>query len=733
MPDLNELRATVVVDTSGLVGLTSATSEMTNAVTRSNVAFKDQASASESAAYSLTEAREAARGLGEEIGVHLPRFVSSFIAKSSTIGPVLAAAFSTIAVVGLIEVLGEVPTAIQKVIDALAGWDEESRKDYDKMIKENDQLILKNIEARATVTRLSEVGKTGTEKYTQALRDNVTVAKQVALEAAEQGAVVRDLQEKYDSMKGTLATMNEFSRNPFIGGFLQQRDQIKSSLDSAKELLNTLRDMDVELTTVKGPTDIAERRAEAERLSRAQAQATIAGQKDIGEAQITATEANVHAMRALHQLSADEETSLLLQLEQGKYDIEVKAKNDSIALLKTEGSEKAAQVTAIQDSIEALTISHNAKMQAIQDKAREEGIKQLNDESLAVSEYFKKIDQMDSDAVAKRMANAEKSAQAVIRAQSEQTERQSSAMQKSGQYGAATNLVATQGAANVEAINGMIAAEREYQTALAQSNVEESKKVALIAESKARETALGDQLTASLQRTQAQLEQISQSNPWHKMIEDMQHATTAVELQTGAFTTFTTQLNSGVGSALEGWIMGGQRIGLTMEKMFAHILASEASFVVQWLLKKAELWALDAIVGKTSQTTAALSSISANAAVAASGAAASVASIPFVGWMMAPEVAAETFATTIAWASMLAMEAGGIVPRTGIIMAHEGEAVLPRNITEMLQGAAGEGTGGTTHNTFHIHTVDTDGLKSFVDKNRNLFAAAAQSHMRRTR
>src|SRR5512146_314636 len=53
------------------------------------------------------KAHEALRGIGEELGVHLPRFVSGFIAESKTVGPVLSQAFSTVAIVGFATVAGE--------------------------------------------------------------------------------------------------------------------------------------------------------------------------------------------------------------------------------------------------------------------------------------------------------------------------------------------------------------------------------------------------------------------------------------------------------------------------------------------------------------------------------------------------------------------------------------------------------------------------------------------------
>jgi len=46
--------------------------------------------------YSATEARHALMGVGEEIGVHIPRFVGTFISQMPGIGKALEAAFSSV-------------------------------------------------------------------------------------------------------------------------------------------------------------------------------------------------------------------------------------------------------------------------------------------------------------------------------------------------------------------------------------------------------------------------------------------------------------------------------------------------------------------------------------------------------------------------------------------------------------------------------------------------------------
>src|SRR6185369_5983184 len=54
------------------------------------------------------EARGTLMLLGEEIGVHIPRHLQSMIASLPGVGPALSAAFSSVAVLALIEVIAKV-------------------------------------------------------------------------------------------------------------------------------------------------------------------------------------------------------------------------------------------------------------------------------------------------------------------------------------------------------------------------------------------------------------------------------------------------------------------------------------------------------------------------------------------------------------------------------------------------------------------------------------------------
>ena len=96
---------------------------------------------------STTEATHAARLLGEEVGIRLPRALSSVLAHSETLGPILAGAFSTIAVIGFIGIAEQVGEKLSEVIsstfiftDSMKGADEATKILNVELGKQEDRL-----------------------------------------------------------------------------------------------------------------------------------------------------------------------------------------------------------------------------------------------------------------------------------------------------------------------------------------------------------------------------------------------------------------------------------------------------------------------------------------------------------------------------------------------------------------------------------------------------------------
>lgn len=137
-----------------------------------------------------------------------------------------------------------------------------------------------------------------------------------------------------------------------------------------------------------------------------------------------------------------------------------------------------------------------------------------------------------------------------------------------------------------------------------------------------------------------------------------------------------------------------------------------------------------------------VASVTGYAAVAAAAAAASVAAIPYVGWAMAPGVAAETFAMTMAWAPVASAAGGWDIPSAsgGIPMiAHSREMVLPANLAEGMRGIIANGSNGgsssvgDTHIHIHTQASSPDGIAESVKRSVRDFHPAFRNpnHPRR--
>ncbi len=86
----------------------------------------------------LTEARHALHGVGEEIGIHIPRFIQSFLVQLGPVGPALASAFSIIAIIGIVQLVAEkLPEAFGKLTEVLTGWGESAKKQYEGVLEAN--------------------------------------------------------------------------------------------------------------------------------------------------------------------------------------------------------------------------------------------------------------------------------------------------------------------------------------------------------------------------------------------------------------------------------------------------------------------------------------------------------------------------------------------------------------------------------------------------------------------
>ena len=656
----------------------------------------DRSMATASARILVTEA-----GLGR-MGMALSRVGIA----SGILGPAMAAAFPVLAIVGVVSLLDTVAEKIEKmrdrVLDADIAW-----QNVDHSTISFNNHLQKSLEDADI--KLSHFTKVGMGEFDTSIR-TATVDVDGLFQHFGSGLT----QLEHDLEDHSKGIVMQFLTGQ--GG----TDEVKTAAKKVQdEILQAMNQGDVpaaQAAIARGLDAIITRENELK---------SISGSAD-----------RIAAYEKLKTTLDGYNRSLALSVDLAHTENQANAAEASDALAKKtheQGMEYSR--TAAREELEGLE-----REDALKKKTAEDGIQYGKEEAREELEEIERTVEANKKAAEEierirhtQLEQIEHTAQVQMRADVEATRSAIAEQEKRGDLSGAKATAAGGFSAEQSMLQGLISAESEYQEAVSHSTMDVEKKNELILASGRRQIELQDQITADLAKTVKLEQEISDKNPWLRMSVELQQSTTMIAAQTGAVATFTSTLNSGVSSALEGWIVSGQKFGQAMEKTFAHVLASEASFVVNWLLKKAELWALDAVIGKSSQTAGAIAAIQANAAVAASGAAAATAMIPYVGPAMAPAAATATYTDTIAWEA-LAAESGAIVPRTGFIMAHEGEAVLPRNLTTLLQGAAGEGRGGgDTHIHNHINAVDGASVARMLETHGGLFAAAGKDHFRRRR
>ncbi|WP_034302544.1 hypothetical protein [Herbaspirillum sp. RV1423] len=194
--------------------------------------------------------------------------------------------------------------------------------------------------------------------------------------------------------------------------------------------------------------------------------------------------------------------------------------------------------------------------------------------------------------------------------------------------------------------------------------------------------------------------------------------------------------------SIVGIIQGTQTLQQAMSRIFQSILLE---FVNNLVTKMVDKWIVGELAKRlfsqetlvmlgveqkaaaaeqvATQQVAGVSGVMSNASIAAAAAMASVAAIPFVGWAMAPEVGATTYATAMAF---LPSAAGGYDIPAGVnplVQTHEKEMILPAKHADVIRNMAdsGGGTGGDTHH-YHIQAMDARSFRDFVKSNSSSLA-----------
>ena len=132
-------------------GMTSSMSTVRAQAAATAASFNEVGKASD---YSMMEARHGVMLLSEELGVQMPRAVSTLIAHIAPVGALMAAAFPILGVIALIEIIGK---AISKHEDYEAALRKNAEEEANLEIRERDradQLQVTNLKLEDQINKI---------------------------------------------------------------------------------------------------------------------------------------------------------------------------------------------------------------------------------------------------------------------------------------------------------------------------------------------------------------------------------------------------------------------------------------------------------------------------------------------------------------------------------------------------------------------------------------------------
>jgi hypothetical protein len=144
---------------SAMKNLGFSAKETSDALAQVDLALEETGPAAERAATGVNNARAAMMGLNRELGLGGNRALSTFIAQSETIGPILSKAFTGIAIVGFIQLAILAAEKISAITTELYGFSAAAKALYDQQLKTNQNIQRLNEEHKRQLRDIEVLGK----------------------------------------------------------------------------------------------------------------------------------------------------------------------------------------------------------------------------------------------------------------------------------------------------------------------------------------------------------------------------------------------------------------------------------------------------------------------------------------------------------------------------------------------------------------------------------------------
>jgi hypothetical protein len=248
---------------------------------------------------SLSEARGEAALLGEEIGVHLPRHVRTFIAELPGVGEALSAAFSATAILFVAQALVQLTEKATNFIANNLIYTQAMKDSNNATIETNKLLLEQSANYDKAKDSLEKFGATGTDDMRlklEALKTQIATTQASVITGEQQNQQQRQITHEYISQTGWLSKAWDWGKAIVEGG-KTQIDTIKGQtaaiqnrvlVDSAtvkalkeqQELLEKQLETEHKLEAIRQGS---ETKSAGAKLKAAQAQAEVAEDSQTAE------------------------------------------------------------------------------------------------------------------------------------------------------------------------------------------------------------------------------------------------------------------------------------------------------------------------------------------------------------------------------------------------------------------------------------------------------------------
>jgi hypothetical protein len=751
--------------------------QKTAAVRVASGAEKELAVATIETAEAADEAKGAFALAGEEIGIKMNRHVRAFMADLPLIGPLMSSAFNAFAIFAVVELLSEVPEAIEKIINKLAGWGEAAQKAYEKQTELNRKQIEFVEELEVREHHRNEKLLTGSAKSRAEVKAFTEDLKSQGIELNE---LLKRYKDANDLINGThKVTLNSAgphggtSQTVTVPNSSGRRD---SEVEQAKEDLKNLPDQIAALHSKLEklqkediPDAMVAGSKEAINEARDIAKAQLAAKRESAMAKIALDEEMARAEAETGKISAQQEIVRLTALETNKYELQKKFLQDSKKLHEKDPAKDAAYQANLNGQLESLESSHQAALTKLKVEewrqkaaagaagieneiaATKQGSQERVRLELALVEYMRQTYGLDSEEYKSALRSkieaerqyAEQQRQIAIAAIDAETENRKAAFDRErlqidflAQHKILTEEKRLAALANI--------LDREYQMELRQFN---------------RKLALDGLEQKEKARMEVERDKRVQKHATDELKIDQQTASRKFKIYDTAFG----QINNAFHSALSSMGNGNggflQSLGQSWNGFVANLGSSFERMVMDWLGAQIKMTLIHQAAKTTEVATHAaaeetkqavtlagtIKDVFQSAKKGAARAYASVSDIPIIGPALAPIAAAAAFAGIMAFGSMASAAGGwGQVPEDQIAQVHKDEMILPapiagglRSVISSMQFSPGTGSAGptsqpTVHHAEYYSAIDGQSVRRMVRDNRKSFAKEMKRAMRMT-